>query len=95
MSLYTMLIMRRRPICANFAHYSRARVLSPECRGLSSNKRGNRRGASNLRGLTRLTLTPTVAGNDHDRTADLRVSVSYRRASRAPTSHELFRQRNT
>src|ERR1051325_4608135 len=36
-----------------------------------------------------------AAGSDHDRTAGLRVSVSYLRASRAPTSHEPFRQRNT
>ena len=35
-------------------------------------------------------LMATVAGNDHDRTAGLRVLVSYLPASRAPTSHEFF-----
>jgi hypothetical protein len=37
----------------------------------------------------------TVAGNDHDRTEGLGVSVSYLQASHAPTSHDPFRQRNT
>jgi hypothetical protein len=45
--------------------------------------------------LTMLNLVATAGGNDRDRTADLRVSVSYPRASRVPTSHAVVRWRNT